>query len=343
MTSSSLSALPARRVLVTGGNGFVGHALGQALHQAGQSVTLCTRVASLSAIPATARLVEAGVRWVGGCELSKITPWSHALQGMDVVVHCAARVHQLNDRTSNPLEVYRAENTAASATLAVAAAAAGVRRFVFLSSVKVNGEFTAPGNAFRAADQPQPSDPYGISKLEAELTIQQIASTSGMEFTIIRPPLVYGPGVKANFHRLMGAIQQSRWLPLGAVTHNRRSMIGLDNLVDLIKTCAYHPMAANQTMMASDGEDLSTADLVLRLAKAMNQKPRLLPVPPWLLQATASAIGKRDVALRLLGNLQVDSSPTRSLLGWQPPLSVDEGLMRAVRGLLHPPSCKPGT
>lgn len=332
-----------RKVLITGGNGFVGHALGQALHQAGQNVTLCTRAASLSALPATEQLVDAGVRWLGGCDLSDQTRWERALQGIDVVIHCAARVHQLNDQAANPMEVYRAENTDSTAALARAAAAADVRRFVFLSSVKVNGEFTAPGCAFGAADQANPIDPYGISKYEAELAIRQIASTTGMEFTIIRPPLVYGPGVKANFHRLMLAIQQSRWLPLGAITDNRRSMIGLDNLIDLIKLCIHHPMAANQTLMASDSEDLSTTDLVMRLAKAMNRKARLLPVPPWLLQTAASALGKRDVALRLLGNLQIDARPTRTLLGWQPPLSVEEGLMRAVQGLLHTPSCKPGT
>lgn len=341
MTSSRQAALPSRRVLITGGNGFVGHALGQALHQAGQIVTLCTRSAKLDALPDTAALVRAGAHWVGGCDLTDVAQWAQAIQGIEVVVHCAARVHQLHDPARDPLAVYRAENTDSTAALARAAAAAGVRRFVFLSSVKVHGEFTAPGRAFGAADQPHPIDPYGISKLEAELAIRQIASTTGMEFTIIRPPLVYGPGVKANFHRLVVAIDESRWLPLGGITQNRRSMIGLDNLIDLIKVCINHPMAANQTLMASDGEDLSTADLVLRLAKAMNRKARLFPVPPWLLQAAASALGRHDVALRLLGSLQIDSSPTRTLLEWQPPVGVDEGLTRAVMGLRHTPLPRP--
>jgi nucleoside-diphosphate-sugar epimerase len=200
---------------------------------------------------------------------------------------------------------------------------------VFVSSVKVNGESTLIGRAFTEADAPNPQDAYGKSKHETEVGLRQIAADTGMEMVIIRPPLVYGPGVKANFAALMRAVQRGYPLPLGAV-HNQRSLVALDNLVDFIVTCITHPQAANQTFLVSDGQDLSTTELVRGMAQAAGVPARLLPVPMWALQVGASLLGKSDAVQRLCGNLQVDISKARSLLGWVPPVSVEEGLRRAM-------------
>ena len=213
--------------------------------------------------------------------------------------------------------------------LACQAAAAGVNRFVFISSVKVNGEFTPFGSAFTEADAPNPQDAYGQSKHEAEQGLRQLSVDTGMEVVIIRPPLVYGPGVKANFAALMRVVQRGWPLPLGAV-HNQRSLVALDNLVDFIITCITHPQAANQAFLVSDGQDLSTTELVRGMAQAAGVPARLLPVPVWALQAGASLLGMGDAVQRLCGNLQVDTSKARSLLGWVPPVSVEEGLRRAM-------------
>jgi UDP-glucose 4-epimerase len=213
--------------------------------------------------------------------------------------------------------------------LALQAAAAGVRRFIFISSVKVNGESTSNGNAFTEADLPKPEDAYGQSKYEAEQGLRIIAAKSGMEVTIIRPPLVYGPGVKANFALLMRAVQAGWPLPLGAV-QNQRSLVALDNLVDLIVTCIAHTKAANQTFLVSDGQDLSTPQLVCGMAQAAGVSERLFSIPVWALQVGASLVGKSDELQRLCGNLQIDISKARSLIGWVPPVSVEEGLMRAM-------------
>ena len=237
------------------------------------------------------------------------------------------------ERAHNPLVEFRRVNVDGTLNLGRQAAAAGVRRFVFVSSIKVNGEDTPSGRRFSNGDAPTPQDPYGISKMEAEQGLRQIAADTGMEVVIVRPPLVYGPGVKANFAALMRAVQRGIPLPLTSVTHNRRSFVALDNLVDLLITCIDHPAAANQTFLVSDGEDLSTADLLRRLGSAMEKPARLFPVPPSLLQLGANLLGKGDMAQRLLGNLQVDISHTRQTLGWTPPVSVDEGLRRAVAGL----------
>jgi nucleoside-diphosphate-sugar epimerase len=200
---------------------------------------------------------------------------------------------------------------------------------VFISSVKVNGESTEPGQAFAETDVRAPQDAYAVTKHEAEQGLRQIATDTGMEVVIIRPPLVYGPGVKANFAALIRAVQRGWPLPLGAV-HNQRSFVALDNLVDFIVTCLEHPAAANETFMVSDGEDLSTPDLIRRMARAMNRPARLLPVPVWALKAGASLLGKGDAVQRLCGNLQVDIAKARSFLGWVPPVSVEEGLRRAM-------------
>lgn len=259
--------------------------------------------------------------------------WAPLLTRADVVVHAAARTHVMQDHAVDPLLAFRAINVLGTLSLARQAASAGVRRFVFLSSVKVNGEQTGLGHPFTVADAPMPEDAYGISKAEAEAGLKAIGAEAGMEIVIIRPPLVYGPGVKANFAAMMQAVRRGLPLPFGGVTNNRRSLVALDNLVDLIVTCIDNPAAANQTFMVSDGEDLSTADLLRRLGATMGRPARLLNIPPALLDAAATLLGKKEVARRLLGNLQVDITHTCDTLNWRPPVSVDEGLRRAVKGM----------
>lgn len=311
-------------ILVTGASGFVGQALVRSLVMASGQPGVRTAVRHR-------RVERAGpvqTVWVG--DLSADTDWSSALMGVSEVVHAAARVHVMRDTAGDPLAEFRRTNVAGTLALARQAAMAGVRRFVFISSVKVNGESTSAGQPFTADDEPAPQDPYGISKMEAEQGLRRIAAETGMEVVVIRPPLVYGPGVKANFQAMMRWLARGVPLPLGAITHNRRSLVALDNLVDLIVMCLSHPAAANQTFLVSDGEDLSTTDLLRRMARALGKPARLLPVPPSLLKLGAAMVGKPELAQRLCGSLQVDISKTRQLLGWAPPLSVDEGLRRAV-------------
>jgi len=312
-------------ILVTGANGLVGKRLVSLLDGAGLSVRAAVRSADLAADVADRVIVG---------PIDKTTDWQQSLPDVQVVVHLAARVHVMHDTEVDPLAASRKVNVDGTLNLArQAAAVAGVRRFIFISSVKVNGEFTEPGKAFIETDTPNPQDAYAISKLEAEQGLRQLAAATGMEVVIIRPPLVYGPGVKANFAALMRAVEK-RWpLPLGAI-HNQRSLIALDNLVDFIVTCITHPMAANQTFLISDGQDLSTTELVRGMARAAGVSARLLSVPVWALQAAGTLLGKGDAVQRLCGNLQVDSSKARRLLGWTPKLSVDEGLRRAFAGVL---------
>ena len=312
-------------ILVTGANGYLGQAVCSRAMIAGLPFRPCVRTSTNS--PGSV----AGAIAIG--DLNGTTEWSFALKDCSCVMHLAARVHVMAEPASNPLDEFRRVNTAGTLNLATQAAAAGVRRFVFISSVKVNGEATGEDAPFTASDAPAPQDPYGISKMEAEQGLRQIAADTGMEVVIVRPPLVYGPGVKANFAAMMRAVQRGLPLPLASVSHNRRSFVALDNLVDLLITCIDHPAAANQTFLVSDGEDLSTADLLRRIGQAMNRPARLFPVPPSLLQLGARMLGKGAVAQRLLGNLQVDISHTRNTLNWSPPISVDEGLRRAAAGL----------
>lgn len=290
-------------LLITGGTGFVGRALVKRL--SGRQVTLATR--------------------------SDSAAWHQVLAGITTVVHLAARVHVMHDTEVDPLAAFRAVNVAETLSLARQAVAAGIRRFVFISSIKVNGETTELVRPFTANDEPAPLDPYGISKMEAEQGLREIAAETGMEVVIIRPPLVYGPGVKANFQTMMRWLGSGVPLPLGAI-NNRRSMVALDNLVDLIVTCIDHPSAANQTFLVSDGEDLSTTQLLQRLGLALGKPARLIPVPVLLLKVGAALLGKPAIAQRLCGSLQVDILKTQKLLGWTPPLSVDEGLKRAAEG-----------
>jgi UDP-glucose 4-epimerase len=313
-------------VLVTGATGFVGGALARlvAADCAFNVVVVAIRSAS-SACPEGVQQVTVG-------DLLPTTDWGTALRGVDAVVHCAARVHVMQDDAKDPLQAYREVNVRGTLNLAHQAARAGVSRFVFVSSIKVNGEATQPGRPFTVDDMPSPLDPYGVSKLEAEQGLREIEAQTGMAVVIVRPPLVYGPGVKANFAAMMHWVARGIPLPLGAI-HNARSMVALGNLVDLLATCLKHPAAVGQTFMVSDGEDVSTTELLHRTARAMGKKASLLPVPAFLLEWGAALLGKRAVAQRLCGSLQVDIEKTRRVLGWNPPMTLDQGLKVAVEVL----------
>lgn len=262
--------------------------------------------------------------------IDAMTKWSEALHGADVVIHLAARVHVIGKCGGKAIEEFRQVNTDGTLNLARQATQAGVRRFVYLSTIKVNGEATEPDRPFTANDLVAPQDPYGISKQEAEVGLRALAQETEMQVVIIRPPLVYGPGAKGNFNALMKIVAGSLPLPLASI-RNQRSLVGIDNLVDLISTCIEHPSAANQTFLVSDAEDLSTPDLVRRMALAMDRPARLVHMPESLIMFAAIILGKRDMAQRLCASLQVDISNARELLGWNPPISVDEGLRRAVK------------
>lgn len=309
------------RVLITGGLGFVGKAVAAGALSKGFTV----RVSSRQKLTSQKSRFEYSLV----SDLGSTTDCFAALQGVGVVVHCAGRAHVMKDTAANPLVAFRHVNVDGSLNLARQAVAAGVKRFVFVSSIGVNGAQTACGRSFSEVDTPKPHNAYALSKWEAEQGLLRIAEETGLEVVIIRPPLVYGLGAPGNFGSLMRAVQRGWPLPLGAV-HNQRSLVALDNLVDFIVTCITHPQAANQTFLVSDGYDLSTAELVRGMARAAGVPARLLPVPVWALQVGAALLGKGDAVQRLCGNLQVDISKARHLLGWVPPISVDEGLRRAV-------------
>lgn len=308
-------------ILVTGATGFVGRALCNTLKGS-------RGVRAVARTPANAGLPDA-VEVVFG-DLSCDEDWSASLAGVSTVIHCAARVHVMSEQSSDPLTEFRRLNVDGTMCLARQSALAGVGRFIFISSIKVNGEQTRSGYPFVADQPPKPEDPYGISKMEAEEELRALAQETGMEVVIVRPPLVYGPGVKANFLAMMRWLKRGIPLPLGALTGNRRSLVALENLVDLVITCIDHPFAANQIFLVSDDENLSTAALLRRMGVALGRPARLIPVPVSLLQLGAVLLGKRDMAQRLCGSLEVDIGKTRELLGWTPPVSVDEGLRRTA-------------
>ncbi len=313
------------QVLVTGANGFVGRSLCLALPDDGYAVLAAVRSLDKQFIDVDQVLITS---------IGKTTDWSSALQNVDVVVHLAARVHVMNEVAVDALAEFRKVNVEGTLNLAMQAAKAGVKRFIFVSSIKVNGEHTLADCPFTANDDANPQDPYGISKHEAEQGLLLIAQQTGMEVVIIRPPLVYGAGVKANFASMMRVVKRGIPLPLGAI-HNKRSFVYVGNLVSLIVRCIDHPAAANQVFLVSDGCDLSTTELLQKCAVALGVKARLLPVPQKLLAFSLALLGKRAVAQRLSGNLQVDISKAHSLLGWEPPVSVEDGLKATALGLIE--------
>lgn len=306
-------------VLLTGGSGFVGSRVAKRLLDDGHRVTAAVR-------DSEAKLDTRLECWRFE-ELTSDQHWGAVLEGKNLIIHCAARVHVMNDPAANPLNEFRKVNVDGTFALARQAAEAGVRRFIFISSIKVNGEGTSLGLSYRADDVPAPQDFYGISKFEAEQGLMKVAADTGMEVVIVRPPLVYGPGVKGNFASMVMLLGKGLPLPLGSI-HNKRSLIGIDNLVDLIIRCIDHPAAANQVFLAGDGEDLSTTELLRGVANAMGKPARLIPVPAGLLQLGATLLGKKAMAQRLLGSLQVDISKTCEVLDWKPPYTVEEGLRR---------------
>ena len=309
------------KILVTGASGFVGKSLTAELFR--QVYAIGAAVRSTKSQINNAEVVVVG-------EIDGKTDWTNALRSVEVVIHLAARVHVMKENFANPLAEFRKVNVEGTQQLAQSAVNAGVKRFVYVSSVKVNGEQTGL-SPFTELDIPNPQDPYGVSKWEAEQGMMRIAEKTGMEVVIIRPPLVYGAGVKANFATMMRVVKQGIPLPFGAI-RNKRSFIYVGNLVSLILRCVDHPAAANQTFLVSDGHDISTTELLRGCALALGVKPRLLPVPQKLIEVCATIIGKRDVAQRLCGNLQVDISKARTLLGWAPPISVADGLKATALG-----------
>lgn len=315
-----------RKVLVTGATGFVGYRMVEHL-LLDQRFDVLAALRNLQAdIPEGATAVRMAALDGDHCDMD--------LQGVDTVVHCAARVHVMNEQSADPLAAFRRVNVDGTLALARRAAADGVRRFIFISSIKVNGEGTDGRRPYDADETPRPQDPYGISKLEAEQALHALAAQTAMEVVVIRPVLVYGPGVKANFQSMMKWLHKGVPLPLGGI-RNQRSMVALDNLVDLIKVCIDHPGAAGEVFLASDGEDLSTPDLLRRTARALQVNARLLPVPPSWLKLASRMVGRPAVAARLCGSLQVDIAKTRRLLDWAPPVSVDQALGATARYYLN--------
>lgn len=304
------------KILVTGANGFVGRLLCAGLFRQGQPVRAAMRSTKGSIDDVDAVIVGA---------IDGETNWKDALEGVDVVIHLAARVHVMHDDSTDPLAEFRRVNVAGTENLAQQAVRAGVKRLVYVSSIKVNGEATCGEGKFSETDAPAPQDPYGISKMEAEQALRRVAAETGLEVVIIRPPLVYGAGVKGNFAQMLKVLARGIPLPLASVA-NRRSLVYVGNLVDALILCATHPAAAGQIYLVSDGEEISTPDLLRQLGAAMGHPARLLPCPPALLKMAGWLIGKSDQVERLSGSLRIDSSKIRRELGWIPPYALQQGL-----------------
>ncbi|QJI44951.1 SDR family oxidoreductase [Pseudomonas sp. ADAK2] len=307
------------KVLVTGASGFVGEAVVFKL-------LVDKKFSPIAAARGTTRLHGlCTVRPLDLCD-TKTLP---ILDDVQVVIHAAARVHVMNEVAVDALAEFRKVNVQGTLKLAQRAAESGVKRFIFISSIKVNGENTLPGNPFKADDPSKPDGPYGLSKYEAEEALKLLGRETGMEVVIIRPPLVYGPGVKANFLTMLNWLNKGIPLPLGAIRNNR-SLVAIGNLASLIVICIDHPAAANQTFLVSDGVDLSTTQLLRRLSSALGKPARLLPVPEWMLKLAASSLGRQAAVQRICGSLQVDISKNRELLGWAPPINIDKAMRQTA-------------
>jgi len=310
-------------ILLTGATGFVGNRLLSMLKENGHHCRAAVRRPS-SSVDVHAESIIVG-------EIDAHTNWSQAVKGMDVIVHLAARVHVMNDQADNPLVEFRKINLDGTRSLAEAAAKAGVKRFIYISTIKVNGEATH-GKAFTSQDTPSPSDPYAIAKWEAEKALQQISKDTGLEVVVIRPTLVYGPGVKANLYNLIKLVRKRIPLPLAGIK-NRRSLVALDNLTSLIMTCCEHPAAAGHVFLACDDEAVSTAELIGRIARSFGQYSTLFYFPPGIMAWVAGLLGKQAVWQRLAGSLEVDNSEAKKIMGWQPVTTMDEELKRIAASM----------
>lgn len=306
-------------MLVTGASGFVGRTLCAELLRRGHSVRAALRTPENFDI--------AGCEMVGISGIDSHTDWNHALHGVTTVIHLAARVHVMRDDASDPLEEFRRVNVAGTEHLARTAAANGVKRFVYVSSIKVNGEETSGDKVFTEMDTPSPQDPYGVSKWEAEQALHRVSQETGLEVVIVRPPLVYGPGVKGNFAQMLKVLSKNIPLPLASI-NNLRSLVYVGNLADALILCATHPAAVGSTFLVSDGEDVSTPDLLRQLGVAMAHPARIFSFPAALLKLSGRLIGKSDQIERLLGSLCVDSGKIRRELGWCPPYALRDGLQK---------------
>jgi len=313
------------KILVTGANGFVGRCLCADLSEHKHSVVAALRCAD-SQLKGVERVI------IGSIDCTN--DWTAVLQHVDVVIHLAARVHVMHEVAVDALAEFRKVNVDGTLNLATQSAKAGVKRFIFISTIGVNGNATNFNYPFSEDDISQPHDPYSVSKYEAEKGLYKLAEEAGLEIVIIRPPLVYGYGAPGNFGKIINALKKSIPLPLGAI-HNKRSFVYVGNLVSLIVRCIDHPAATNQVFLVSDGCDLSTTELLQKCAVALGVKARLLPVPQKFLALCLALLGKQAVAQRLCGNLQVDISKARMLLGWVPPVSVEDGLKATALGLIQ--------
>jgi nucleoside-diphosphate-sugar epimerase len=311
-------------ILITGATGFVGSHLARRLLKEDFPLVCATRSEN--------KILGLQTLHIG--DIDGNTDWTRCLNNINTVIHCAARVHVMNEAESDPLQAFRQVNVIGSLRLAEQAAQAGVRQFIYLSSVKVNGELSLLGRAFTEEDAPQASDAYGISKLEAEQALLALSKKTGMSITIIRPPLVYGAGVGANFLSMLRWVQKKVPLPLANI-QNRRSLIYVENLVDLIVTCIQNPAADNQVFLASDGEDVSTSQLLQQAAHALQVPSRLFPFPENLLVFFAQLLGKKSVTDRLYQSLQVDISKAKNVLHWSPPFKLAEGLKACASTLTN--------
>ncbi|ENJ8201581.1 UDP-glucose 4-epimerase family protein [Vibrio cholerae] len=311
------------KILLTGATGFVGQHIFKAIDEKFATVVLGRKRSN----DYLGEFIE--------YDLKNTPDEGLNLQGIDVVIHSAARAHIMHDASLDPQAEYLLVNTEATLTLARSAAESGVKRFIFISSIKVNGESTSGRMPFTSSDQPCTSDHYGQSKLEAENRLKDLAAKTGLEVVIIRPTLVYGLGVKANFASLMKLISKGMPLPFGCITKNKRSLVSVDNLVDLIITCIDHPKAANQVFLVSDDHDVSTSEMVSELAIALGKPTWQLPVPIWCYKLFGKLFGKSDIVDRLTGSLQVDISHTKETLGWKPPQILQEGFKQTAQAFLQ--------
>ncbi len=312
-------------IVLTGMSGFVGQALLPRLLNKENNIRAAVR--SLN------KALDGQISQFSIDNICKNQNWKNIVTGADIVIHCAARVHIMDDSASNPLDEFREVNTYGTLNLAQQAADAGVKRFIFISSIKVNGESTVLGFPFKPDDTFIPTDPYGLSKYQAEIGLHKIAKETGMEVVVIRPTLVYGPDVKANFASLLNLVSKGLPLPFGCITTNKRSLVSTTNLADLIMTCIDHPKAANQVFLVSDDNDISTSSMVKEMSNALGKPNRMLPVPLWCF-SVARLFNKQVVVSRLLGSLQVDISHTKETLGWAPPQTIKQGFKETAVSFL---------